>query len=99
MRPRLLTALPLALAALLSSSTPARPQDAGSDDDTPIVWASVHVQPGQPTTLSLMGRTRDSLITEALARNAGRPPQISGYGGDWTRWSGADDLGFPPKSR
>ena len=87
MRSRLLTALPLALAALLCSSTPARPQAAESDDDAPIVWAGVQVRPGQLTTLSLMGRTRDPLVTEALARMAGRPPQSSEYGGDWTRWN------------
>src|SRR5215510_3733556 len=86
MRRRFLTSPLLALAITIFPAPAAFTQGAG-EDRSPVGWASLQFEPGRPTLLQVVGRTRDPEVAAAIARIAGRTPRTTVFGSDWSQWT------------
>jgi Zn-dependent protease with chaperone function len=81
---RILTALALALALLVSGGTQASPGP--GVEEGPTAWVSLTVANGRPTRLVVTGRPPGD-IGGALARISGGPAQTREYENGWAQWS------------
>jgi len=70
----------------LVSPPPSWAQDPDvEDDDGPMAWASLSIEPGQPVPLQVTTSMSAGEIGIALERISGHPPHTTSYGVGWTQ--------------